>query len=100
MGTGRRAGIGACPALSRHGLGALGADPRPGSGARLRSRSQRAGVDRLVPKSFRRTTDPPPTLAAGLFFVADRTDPARDARWIQAYSPSIFRPYLRLSSGT
>jgi hypothetical protein len=26
----RRAGIGACPALSRHGLGALGADPRAG----------------------------------------------------------------------
>ena len=39
MGTGRRAGIGACPARSRHGLGALGADPGPGS-------KRGSGVDR------------------------------------------------------
>src|SRR5438093_3937697 len=36
----------------------------PGSRARLRRRSQRAGVDRLVSRSFRSTTDPPPTLVA------------------------------------
>ena len=45
--TGRCAGTGTVPALSRDGLGALGADPGPGSRPWLGGRPQRARIARL-----------------------------------------------------